>query len=182
MGTSTPCAPGREGALISCDHTHILTGESEEASPGNLGTPDRTPQTHTAHHPETSPFPMTLDPACSWVVRRPILLWHSLVPHPDVFIAVFVAVQSLSHVRLCDLMDCSTPGLLIHHQLLELPQTHVHRVGDVIQPSHPLSSPSPPALNLPASGSFPVNQFFTSSGQSIAALVSASALPLNIQD
>ena len=45
-------------------------------------------------------------------------------------------------------MDCSTPGLPVHHQLPELTQTHVHWVGDVIQPSHPLSSPSPPAFNL----------------------------------
>ena len=45
-------------------------------------------------------------------------------------------------------MDCSTPGLPVHHQLLEFTQTHVHRVGDAIQPSHPLSSHSPPAFNL----------------------------------
>ena len=49
---------------------------------------------------------------------------------------------------LCDPMNCSTPGLPVHHQLLEFTQTHVHRVCDAIQPSHPLSSPSPPALNL----------------------------------
>ena len=49
---------------------------------------------------------------------------------------------------LCDPMNCSTPGLLVHHQLLEFTQTHVHRVSDAIQPSHPLSSPSPPAFNL----------------------------------
>ena len=49
---------------------------------------------------------------------------------------------------LCDPMDCSTPGLPVHHQLLESTQTHVHRVGDAIQPSRHLSSPSPPALNL----------------------------------
>ena len=48
---------------------------------------------------------------------------------------------------LCDPMNCSTPGLPIHHQLLEFTQTHVHQVGDAIQPSHPLSSPSPPAPN-----------------------------------
>ena len=48
---------------------------------------------------------------------------------------------------LCDPMDCSTPGLPVHPQLLESTQTHVHWVGDAIQPSHPLSSPSPPALN-----------------------------------
>ena len=45
-------------------------------------------------------------------------------------------------------MDCSTPGFSVHHQLPELTQTHVHRVGDGIQPSHPLSFPSPFSLNL----------------------------------
>ena len=45
-------------------------------------------------------------------------------------------------------MDCNTPGLPVYHQLLELAQTHVHRVGDAMQPSHPLWSPSPPAFNL----------------------------------
>ena len=49
---------------------------------------------------------------------------------------------------LCDPMDCSTPGLPVHHQLPELAQIHVHRASDVIQSSHPLSSPSPPAFNL----------------------------------
>ena len=49
---------------------------------------------------------------------------------------------------LCDPMDCSTPGFLVLHHLLELTQTHVHQVGDAIQPSHLLSSPSPPAFNL----------------------------------
>ena len=60
------------------------------------------------------------------------------------------SVQSLakSCLTLCDPMDCSTPGLPVHHQLPEPTQTHIHRVGDAIQPSHPLSSPSPPALNL----------------------------------
>ena len=48
---------------------------------------------------------------------------------------------------LCDPMNCSTPGLPVHHQLPEFTQTHVHRVGEAIQPSHPLSSPSPPAPN-----------------------------------
>ena len=53
-----------------------------------------------------------------------------------------------SCLTICDFMDCSMPGLPAHHQLPELAQTHVHRVGDAIQPSHPLLSPSPPALNL----------------------------------
>ena len=58
----------------------------------------------------------------------------------------FSSVQSLP--ILCDPMDCSMPGFPVHHQLPELVQTHVHRVGDAIQPSHPLLSPSPPAFNL----------------------------------
>ena len=49
---------------------------------------------------------------------------------------------------LCDPMNCSMPGLPVHHQLPESIQTHFHSVGDAIQPSHPLLSPSPPALNL----------------------------------
>ena len=53
-----------------------------------------------------------------------------------------------SYQTLCNPMNCSTLGLPVHHQLQELTQTHVHWVGDAIQPSHPLSSTSPPALNL----------------------------------
>ena len=53
-----------------------------------------------------------------------------------------------SCLTLCDPMNCSMPGLPVHHQLLKLAQTHAHRVGDAIQPSHPLLSPSPPAFNL----------------------------------
>ena len=53
-----------------------------------------------------------------------------------------------SCLTLCEAMDCSRPGLPVHHQLLELAQTHVHRAGAAIQPFHPLSSPSPPALNF----------------------------------
>ena len=49
---------------------------------------------------------------------------------------------------LCDPMDCSMPAFPVHHQCPEFAQTHVHRVGDVIQPSDPLSSPSPPGFDL----------------------------------
>ena len=50
---------------------------------------------------------------------------------------------------ICDPMNCSTPGLPVHHQLLELTLTHIYQIIDGIQPSHPLSSPSPPTFNLP---------------------------------
>ena len=59
-----------------------------------------------------------------------------------------VVVQSLSHVRLYDPMDCSTPGLPVVHYLPEFAQTHVHCISDVIQPLHPLSAPSPLPFNL----------------------------------
>ena len=77
-------------------------------------------------------------------------------------------------------MDYSTPGFPILHHLPELAQTHVHWVSDAKQPSHPLSSPSPPAFNLSQhQGLF---QGVASGGQSIGASVSASVLPMNIQD
>ena len=60
----------------------------------------------------------------------------------------FSSVQLLSSVQLCSPMDCSTPGFPVHHQHPELTQTHVHKVSDAIQLSHPLSSPSPPAFSL----------------------------------
>ena len=58
------------------------------------------------------------------------------------------SVQSLSHVLFATPMHCSTPGVPVHHQLPELIQTHVYRISDAIQPSHPLSSPSFPTFNL----------------------------------
>ena len=78
---------------------------------------------------------------------------------------------------LCNLMDCSMPAFPVHHQLPELTQTHVHWVGDAIQPSHSLSSPSP-AFNL----SQHQGRFFTPGGPSFGASASASVLPVNIQD
>ena len=84
---------------------------------------------------------------------------------------------------LCNPMGCSSPGFPVHHQLLEPTQTHVHRVGDAIQPPHPLLSPSPPAFNLSQhQGLFPMNQFFASCGQSIGVSASVSVLQMNIQD
>ena len=76
----------------------------------------------------------------------------SVLQHSAFFMAplsmISQLVQLLSPVQLCDPMDCSTPGFPVHHQHLELAQTHVHRFSDAFQPSHPLSSPSPPAFNL----------------------------------
>ena len=67
-----------------------------------------------------------------------------------VFAMWYIQFSSVTQscLTLCNPMDCSTPGFAVLHQLLELGQTHVHLVGDSIQPSHPLSSSSPPAFNL----------------------------------
>ena len=98
----------------------------------------------------------------------------------------FSSVQFISVAQscptLCDPMNSSTPGLSIHRQLLEFAQTHVHQVDDAIQPSYPVFPFSSCLQSFPASGSFPMSQFFISGGQSIGASASASFLPMNIQD
>ena len=79
-------------------------------------------------------------------------------------------------------MDCSTPGLPVHNQLPEFTQTHVHRVSDAIQPSHPLPSPSPPAPNPSQHQSlFKWVNFFAWGGQSTGGSALASFLPKNSQ-
>ena len=101
--------------------------------------------------------------------QKEILTWSS-------------SVQSLTCPTLWDPMNCSTPDFPVHHQLLELTQTHVYRIGDAIQPSHPLAPFSSCLQSFPASGSFPMTQFFASGGQSIEVSASASVLPVNTQD
>ena len=85
---------------------------------------------------------------------------------------------------LCDPMDGRMPGFPVHHQLPELAQTHVHWVSDAIQPSHPLSYPSPPDFTLSQhQGLFQwVSPLFESGDQSIRTSASVSVLLMNIQD
>ena len=98
--------------------------------------------------------------------RRPVLV-----------VVWFSSVQSC--LTLCDSMNHSTPGLPVHHPLTESTQTHVHQLGDAIQPSViPFSCPQ----SLLASGSFPMSQLFESGGQRIGASALASVLPMNTQD
>ena len=75
----------------------------------------------------------------------PLLSPASSLP-PITFLSFSSVTQSCP--TLCDPMDCSVPGFSAHHQLLEFAQTQIHRVHDAIQPSHPLSFPSPPAFSL----------------------------------
>ena len=88
----------------------------------------------------------------------------------------FISVAQ-SCLTLCDPMNCSTSGFPVHHQLLEFTQTYGHRVGDAIQPSHPVIPFSSCPQVFPASGSFPVSQLFASSGQSTGVSALASFVP-----
>ena len=89
---------------------------------------------------------------------------------------------SQSCLTLCDPMNCSTPGLLVHHQLPEFTQTHIHWVSDAIQPSHPVLPFSSCSQSLPASESFPISPLFAWGGQSTGVSALASFLPKNTQD
>ena len=107
-----------------------------------------------------------------WAHQHPQTTLHSM--HASILIWHKHAINSVqfSHSVMSDsLWPCGLQHSPVHHQLLELAQTHVPRVGDDIKPSHSLLSPSPPVFNL----------FFTSGGQSIGVPASASVLPVNIQ-
>ena len=82
----------------------------------------------------------------------------------------------------CDPMNCSTPGLPVHHQLPEFTQTPVHRVDDATQPSYPVFPFSSCPQSFPASGSLQMSQHFASGGQSTGVSALASVLPMNPQD
>ena len=124
---------------------------------------------------------------CVYVWKKCVYL-HWFIPSQyfilsDNVVSVQFTSVTQSCPTLCNPMDCSRPGILVHHQLLKSTQAHVHWLGDAIQPSHPLSSPSPPNLqSLPASGSFQMSKFFISGSQSIGISPSTSVLPMNIQD
>ena len=79
-------------------------------------------------------------------------------------------------------MNCSSPVFPVLHHLPEFAKIRVHWVSDAISPSHPPSSPSPPAFNLSQHRGFPRSQFFASGGQNTGSSASASVLPMNIQD
>ena len=107
------------------------------------------------------------------------------IKHTDSVVSIgnISSVQLVSQLclTLCDPMDCSAPGFPVHHQLPELPQTHVYRVCDAIQLSLPLLSPSLPALDLFQQQGLFQWIIFVSGGQSIGISALASVLPMNIQ-
>ena len=119
-----------------------------------------------------------------WYVNSGLLCYYhnSLKTQTIALVKQFCYLVATSCLTLCNHMGCSTPASTVYHQLLELAQTHVHRVSDAIQPSHPLSSSSP-AFNLSQhQGLF---QWVSSSHQVVKVLgasASTSVLPMNIQD
>ena len=110
------------------------------------------------------------------------MMWEEAIFF-QLWVKVLVQFTSVTQScpTLCNPKNHSTPGLPVHHQLLEFTQTHV-RVSDAIQPSHPLSSPSPPSPNPSNHQSSLMSQFFTSGGQSIGVSALASVLPKSTQD
>ena len=115
--------------------------------------------------------------SCIFCIDRQILLPLSHQGSQELVSSVQFSSVAQSCPTLWDPMNCSTPGLPVHHQLPEFTQTHVHRVGDAIQPSHPMSSPSPPAPDCSQHQSFPISQPFTWGGQSTGVSALASFLP-----
>ena len=113
-----------------------------------------------SHSPESACFPLRAYHLCKPSFCFPDLLLlslnslchdtrtYSLVSIITNYTICYCCSVAQSCPTLCDPMDCSTPDFPVLYQLLELAQTPVHQVGDAIQPSHPLLSPSPPAFNL----------------------------------
>ena len=112
------------------------------------------------------------------LTRFPPLVSVPFLIFPELCFVCYCSVTK-SCPTLCNPMDCSMSGFLSY--LLEFAQTHVHWVGDAIQPSHPVTSFSACPQSFPASGSFPMSWLFASGAQSIGASASASVLPMNIQ-
>ena len=114
----------------------------------------------------------------------PDFAMFSEIKASDLYLPLILSVSSVAQscLTLCDPMECRTPGFHVHHQLLELTQTHIRWVSDGIQPSHPLLFPLYVALIFPSIRVFSNESALQSGGQSIGVSASTSVLPMNIQD
>ena len=159
---TSPVSPALAGGFFTLSYL-------ESRIPGNSVKSHRSyklrAQSHRTAVPTSPPPPLMLNlsSACYPMLltsqlsiggsQDPLLrsYWFARKTHriqENILLTQFSSVQTLSYLWLCDPMNCSTLGLPVHHQLPESTQIHVHRISDAIQPSHPLLSPSPPALNL----------------------------------
>ena len=113
-------------------------------------------------------------------------IYGSFIHKCQKFEAVNMSLGCCSVAQSCpalwNQMDRRMPGFPVHHHLLEVVQNHVHRVGDAIQPSHPLSSPSPPALNLSSIRAFSNELALPIRWPKYWVSASTSVLPINTQD
>ena len=135
-------------STLSLPPTWLINKVCRELVPICNGLPGGSGESCRALCPDPGVCPWVPPVGCSLGTRWSFMWTSHMKPHVT-YTVLFSSVQLLSHVRLFDPMNCSTPGLPVHHQFPEFIQTHVHWVGDVIQPSHPLLSPSPPAFNHP---------------------------------
>ena len=131
--------------MFVCAHScpALLRWTVAHLAPLSMGSPR---QEYWSEFPSPPPGDLSnrgIEPASPALAGSSLPLCHL---GKDVY--VHISVQFSHSVVSGNPMDCSTPGFPVHHQFPELTQTHVHRVGDAIQPSHPLSSPSPPTFNL----------------------------------
>ena len=122
-------------------------------------------------------------------MQEGVSFWYCVFTHAFLVNRSYLSgrrVQFSSVAQLCptlwDPMNHSTPGLPVHHQLPEFTQIHDHWVSDAIQPSHPPSSPFPPAPIPPSIRVFPMSQLFAWGGQSTGVSAITSLLPKNTQD
>ena len=127
-------------------------------------------------------FPLGLTGLISLQSKGLWRVFSSTVVQKHQFFSVQFSSFAQSCLTLCDPMDYSMPGLPVHYQLPEFTQTHVHWVGDAMQPSHPLLSPTSHASIFHSVRVFPMSWPFASGGQSTGVSASTSFLPTNIQD
>ena len=119
---------------------------------------------------------------CRYEIVYTVMKCSSMYSYMTVYIVICFSCSVTKWCStLCDRMNYGTPGFPVLHYLLEFAQTQVHWVDDALQPSHPLSLPSPHALNLSQHQSFPLSWLFASGGQIIGTSASASVLPMSIQ-
>ena len=111
-------------------------------------------------------------------------MWKKIQRWPKYIFSIIIQFSSVTQSCLTpwDPVDCSTTGFPVHHQLPKLAHTHVHRVSDAIQISHPVAPFSSCLRSFQTSWSFSMSQPFASGSQSIGVSASASILPMNIQD
>ena len=162
--------------FIFSDQKWILTGQGDEERKINKKC-----NNHDHNHQPITDIPHG-PPLNLGRKTPPEVELETIIPYDYRYKKSFKVLDSAQFSHSVDPMDCSMPGFPVHYQLPELAQTHVHQVGDVIQPSHPLSPFSSCLQSFLASGSFPVSQPFISGSQSIGTSASTLVLPMNIQD